>query len=143
MPPNDRLPRPAALPSAISASCAWFAAALLAACAATPLSPQKNAPALRETTTGNASKQLSIKLPSGVYRCELGQQVEVQRSASEIAVAWQGTRHTLRRYDSESGLPRFEDRDNGLVWIDLPWKSVLMDSRNGHPLANECKAAKG
>ena len=78
-----------------------------------------------------------------MYRCESGQQVEIQRNAADIGVSWQGSRHTLRRYDSESGLPRFEDRDSGLTWIDLPWKIVLMDRRSGRPLANECKADKG
>jgi hypothetical protein len=118
--------------------------ALLAACASTTPAPHTgNAPGTREQTAKGSSRQLNFKLPSGVYRCESGQQVEIQRNAADIGVSWQGSRHTLRRYDSESGLPRFEDRDSGLTWIDLPWKSVLMDSRSGRPLANECKAAKG
>lgn len=87
-------------------------------------------------------QQLRFLLPSGVYRCELGRSVEIQRDAgaSLIELHWQGSRHTLRRYDSSSGLPRYEDRQNGLLWIDLPWKGVLMDVNSGQPLANECKA---
>ena len=116
---------------------------LLAACATT--APQPSA----TTTAGgrnNPRQQLSLKLASGVYRCEENQRVEIERDprqADQIMLNWQGRRHTLQRYDSESGLPRYEDRQNGLVWIDLPWKSVLMDSDNGRPLANECKAARG
>ena len=120
---------------------------LLAACATT--APQ---PSTTSTTTAAAAgrdgarQQLSLKLASGVYRCDENLRVEVQRDprqANQITLNWQGRRHTLQRYDSESGLPRYEDRQNGLVWIDLPWKSVLMDSDNGRPLANECKAARG
>ena len=118
---------------------------LLAACATT--APQ---PSTTSTTTAagrdSARQQLSLKLASGVYRCDENQRVEIQRDprrADSITLGWQGRRHTLQRYDSQSGLPRYEDRQNGLVWIDLPWKSVLMDSENGRPLANECKAARG
>lgn len=88
------------------------------------------------------SQQLKFNLASGIYRCELGQNVEVQRNADLIKINWQRSHYTLHRYDSTSGLPRYEDRQNGLLWIDLPWKSVLMDVNSGKPLANECKAVK-
>ena len=92
--------------------------------------------------------QLQIPLGSGVYFCELGRSVLVRRNEKNtrmIELDWQGVlfrsgkRRTLLRYDSSSGLPRYEDRQNGLLWIDLPWKSVLMNARTGQPLANECK----
>ena len=110
--------------------------ALLTACA----TPQTTAPARQE----GARQQLKLKLASGAYRCEENQRIDVERDsrdARSITLNWQGHRHTLLRYDSNSGLPRYEDRENGLLWIDLPWKSVLMDVRNGRPLANGCKAA--
>lgn len=144
-PPYPTLPTPACRTSTTTVAVLALTGALLTACATStpPQTNAANAPNSREPSARSSAKQLSFKLPSGVYRCEAGQQVEIQRNAADIALAWQRSRHTLRRYDSESGLPRFEDRDNGLVWIDLPWKSVLMDSRSGRPLANECKAAKG
>lgn len=86
--------------------------------------------------------QLQLKLASGVYRCELGRSVGVQRdarNANRIEVAWEGNRYNMQRFDSHSGLPRFEDRNSGLVWIDLPWKGMLLDGGSGQPLANECK----
>jgi hypothetical protein len=115
-------------------------AAMVAACATTE-SP--SAAATRQD--GKGQKQLKFQLASGVYRCESDQRVEVERdsrNADVIQLSWQGNRHTLQRYDSKSGLPRYEDRQNGLLWIDLPWKSVLMDVNSGRPLANECKVAR-
>lgn len=118
-----------------------FFCMLLAACATTVPPPSASSAAGGEMSR----QQLNLKLASGVYRCAEDLRVDVQRDprhADEITLNWQGQRRTLQRYDSESGLPRYEDRQNGLVWIDLPWKSVLMDSDNGRPLANECKAAR-
>jgi len=115
---------------------------LLTACATTSQQPSTATAARQE----GARSQLKLNLASGVYRCEENQRVEIQRDprrADVITLNWQGQRRTLQRYDSESGLPRYEDRENGLLWIDLPWKSVLMDLRNERPLANECKAARG
>ena len=119
---------------------------LLAACATTAPQPSTTSTTAAAAGRDSARQQLSLKLASGVYRCDENLRVEVQRDprrTNQITLNWQGRRHTLQRYDSESGLPRYEDRQNGLVWIDLPWKSVLMDSDNGRPLANECKAARG
>ena len=116
---------------------------MLTACATTDGQPATSAPR-KDSSSNKQPQQLKFKLASGTYRCELGKKVEIQRDArnpDSIKVSWQGNRHTLQRYDSTSGLPRYEDRQNGLVWIDLPWKSVLMDSKTGSPIANECKAA--
>jgi hypothetical protein len=91
-------------------------------------------------------QQLKFQLASGVYRCELGRRVEIQRdprNANLIKLTWKGSDYQLQRYDSASGLPRYEDRQHGLLWIDLPQKSVLIDVNSGQQLANECKAARG
>lgn len=116
--------------------------ALLGGCVSTGPLPA-NAPARDEGAVDG--KQLNFRLPSGVYGCELGQKVEIQRdvrNANWIELNWQGNRYTLQRHDSTSGLPRYEDQKNGLLWIDLPWKGVLMDTNNGRPLANECKVTR-
>ena len=115
-------------------------AATLAACSV--FDPQPAVVARQAGTTTSERGQLQLQLASGVYRCELGRSVLVQRDARNanlIEVSWQGKKRTLLRDDSTSGLPRYEDRENGLLWIDLPWKSVLMDVNTGRPLANECK----
>ncbi|MCM8593959.1 MliC family protein [Accumulibacter sp.] len=127
-------------------SAAILASAFLAACATA------GSPDGREVSGDRSSearqkrqKQLSFRLGSGLYRCELGQTVDVRRvseTPGQIEIGWQGNRHTLQREASASGLPRYEDGRVGLLWIDLPWKSVLMDTNTGRPLANECKLAR-
>jgi hypothetical protein len=98
----------------------------------------------RPESVGGTQQQLHFQLASGTYRCEAGEKLEirrVERNSGQIELKWHGNSYALQRYDSTSGLPRYEDRQNGLLWIDLPWKSVLMDVKSGRPLANECKAA--
>ncbi len=89
--------------------------------------------------------QLDFILSSGKYSCEHGLRVEVQRDSLDnvnfrVQIAWNGANYELARDLSYSGLPRFEDSTSGLVWIDLPWKSVLLDGKTQKPLANECRA---
>lgn len=130
-------------PPALTALTALAAlCALLGACATSEPAPVTAA--ARPAGAKGKPQQLNFKLVSGTYRCELGQRIEIERNARHadlINLSWQGSRHTLQRADSNSGLPRYEDRQSGLLWIDLPWKSVLMDANSGRPLANECKAS--
>ena len=122
-----------------------FLSAALSACATNEQQTANSADAQKPGGRSVGKKQLDFRLSSGVYRCEHGQSVEVERRSTSdrlIELRWQGKQHILQRQASSSGLPRYEDRQNGLLWIDLPWKSILMDANTGRPLANECKAAQ-
>lgn len=94
-----------------------------------------------------ALPQLDLDLPSGVYRCEEGRkQLGVERvryDSDQVVVRWEGKRYTLARDVSFSGLPRYEDRQNGLLWVDLPWKSVLLNTKTERPMAADCVYAQG
>lgn len=93
-------------------------------------------------TQADNHMQLSFELDSGDYQCAFGQRIDVRRdarSAHLLNIGWQGKRYQLERDLSFSGLPRYEDSRSGLVWIDLPWKAVLLDGRTQKPLANDCK----
>lgn len=121
-----------------------LSALFLAACASQTAQLPVGAAAGVADVPGDANQQLAFTLASGTYRCEYGARVEVRRDARDprqIRVGWQGTDYAMVRNTSHSGLPRFEDAASGLVWIDLPWKSVLLDGRSGKPLVSECRAA--
>lgn len=86
--------------------------------------------------------QLNYMLASGEYHCERGARLAMQRHAHDqkhISINWNGGEYDLHRDpSSSSGLPRYESVDNELVWIELPWKGVLLDGKTHKPLANEC-----
>ena len=113
--------------------------ALTLALAACETPPKASSPAQKNA-------QLELKLASGTYRCEQGLRVQVGREIRDrvntrINLVWNGNSYRLERDFSYSGLPRFEDTSSGLVWIDLPWKGMLLDGKTSKPLANECRAA--
>ena len=64
--------------------------------------------------------QFEFALPSGDYRCERGERLQLQREMANavnhrIQLAWNGSQYQLERDPSYSGLPRFEDAASGLV----------------------------
>jgi hypothetical protein len=76
------------------------------------------------------------------FNCELGNQVTVFANAtddSHIALRWKKRVHRLTRVGTSTGAQRFENGHYGLVWIGIPAKSMLLDSKLGRQLANECK----
>jgi hypothetical protein len=125
---------------------AYALSALLLAGCSTYISqaPSTSASAGVVNVPGEASPQLAFRLPSGTYQCEYGVRVDVHRNAKDpnlIQLDWKGATYPMLRNASSSGLPRYEDAGSGLVWIDLPWKSVLLDGRSGKPVVSECRGA--
>ena len=99
-----------------------------------------------KVTPSSHNPQLELKLANGTYNCEHKVRIQVEREIRDrvnyrITIGWNGGRYRLERDPSYSGLPRFEDSANGLVWIDMPWKSLLLDGKTNKPLVNECRPA--
>jgi hypothetical protein len=77
------------------------------------------------------------------YSCELGNMVTIHQNASDlhsIALRWKKRLHRLTRIGTTTGAHRFENKNFGLVWIGIPAKGLLLDSRLNRQLANECKS---
>ena len=79
------------------------------------------------------------------YNCALGDQVTIFSNDADdkhIALRWNKRLMRLTRVDTSTGANRFENRRQGMVWIGIPAKGILLDSRKGQQLANECKSAE-
>jgi cell division septation protein DedD len=79
---------------------------------------------------------------SYVYKCELGNSLTVYTNADDsehIAMRWKTHIWRMIRIPTTTGADRFENHRIGLVWIGIPSKGMLLDSRKGLQLANECK----
>lgn len=78
------------------------------------------------------------------YNCALGDKVTLYENAADtkyIGLRWKQTVHRLTRVDTTTGAKRYENRKIGLVWIGIPAKGMLLDSKKGQQLANECRNA--
>ena len=76
--------------------------------------------------------------------CESGQPMSVtgdHRLDNVIQVIWRGRAYNMERVRTTTGAHRFEDAQSGLVWIGIPAKAMLLDSRRGAPVVNDCKVA--
>jgi hypothetical protein len=78
------------------------------------------------------------------YSCELGNKLTIfhhQDDESHIALRWKKRIHRLEKVGTTTGARRFENRTFGLIWIGIPAKGMLLDSKLNRQLANECKNA--
>lgn len=79
------------------------------------------------------------------YACELGNKITIYTNAtddSHIALRWKRRLHRLARVGTTTGALRFENPHYGLIWIGIPSKGILLDSKLNRQLANECKNAE-
>jgi membrane-bound inhibitor of C-type lysozyme len=79
------------------------------------------------------------------YNCELGNKITIyhnDKDQEHIALRWKQRLHRLVRVGTSTGAMRFENLTIGLVWIGIPSKGMLLDSRLNRQLANECKNAE-
>lgn len=79
---------------------------------------------------------------SAEFDCELGNKLTIYKNDTDdkhIAIRWNKRINRLTRVSTTTGANRFENRKVGLVWIGIPAKGILLDSKKGQQLANECK----
>ena len=79
------------------------------------------------------------------YNCELKNKVTIYANEGDpthIALRWKKRLHRLERVGTTTGAQRFENTNFRLIWIGIPSKGILLDSRLNRQLANECKSAE-
>lgn len=78
------------------------------------------------------------------YACELGNKITIYSNADDgnsIVMRWKNRLHRLTREATSTGANRFENKIAGLIWIGIPAKGMLLDSKVNRQLANECKTS--
>ncbi|HEU4852107.1 MAG TPA: hypothetical protein VFT37_08135 [Telluria sp.] len=92
-------------------------------------SPQEDEPDISNTTVVE-------------YKCELGNTLTIYKNDNDgahIALRWKKRLHRLTRVGTTTGALRFENLAIGLTWIGIPSKGILLDSKLGRQLANNCQ----
>ncbi|MDB5988836.1 MAG: hypothetical protein JWQ10_239 [Herbaspirillum sp.] len=116
--------------------------ALLAACGSAPLSPPVTESGQTAATQAVGSGALwGPQLLTGRFNCEMNNRVDVKMGDDQrhIDLTWKGRVYVMLPMATSTGALRFEDRSSGMVWIQIPSKSMLLNSKLGQQVANECK----
>ena len=77
----------------------------------------------------------------GESECEFKQKISLTEHPSlpgRFLLEYNGLKHVLTPQPTTTGVIRLEERRSGLVWLQVPIKSMLMDSRRGKRLADNC-----
>lgn len=114
---------------------------------ATPLVAAPLAAAAVSTTTATPQVQATEPAASEVHTgrmvCELGNSVTVtpdpQQTAGFIVQMKKNTYH-MSPVATTTGAVRLEDAQAGAMWLQLPHKSMLMNSKIGQRMADECQS---
>lgn len=131
---------------------AGLSAGIPSAMASTPASDEiskkatakKKASAAKNDAQAEDDDQPDVKgLQATAFNCELGNKITIYTDAAndqQIALHWNKRMHRMLRVATTTGAHRFENAKNGLVWIGIPAKGMLLDSKKGKQLANECRS---
>ncbi|QAU34893.1 hypothetical protein [Janthinobacterium sp. 17J80-10] len=79
------------------------------------------------------------------YDCAEGHKITVYRNPGNpdnVALRWDKKISAMTRVETESGAERLEHKKRGLLFIGIPAKAMLLDTKHGRQLANECKSAE-
>jgi hypothetical protein len=115
---------------------------------ASPSSMRKAAPAAAAAAAVAApaalsSEQLSIAqiVHTGNIKCELGQSITVTPDAKTqgaFDVSYAGRRYAVVPVPTKTGAVRLENAREGIVYMQLANKSMLLNEKQGRRMADEC-----
>jgi hypothetical protein len=108
-------------------------------------------PALPAATTSiplsAAQMQMAAPEPGDVHTgrmvCELGNFVSVTpdpQQPSRFVVQMKKNTYLMTPVETTTGAVRLEDAQAGAMWLQLPHKSMLMNSKLGQRMADECQS---
>lgn len=104
--------------------------------------------ALAEETVEQISQgQLDVaaRVLTGEADCEFAQQVSVQPVAGQpghFSVGYKKAVYRMVPQETTTGAVRLEDKRAGIVWLQIPSKSMLMNAKIGQRMVDACMHAE-
>ncbi|MGH1358982.1 MAG: hypothetical protein ACRBC3_09490 [Burkholderiaceae bacterium] len=83
-----------------------------------------------------------FSVKAGTYNCELNRKVivrQVSEGQDQAVLQWRKRRYQMKAVQTATGALRLENKASGLTWITIVGKSMLLDTKRGRQLANECR----
>lgn len=96
-----------------------------------------------ETVEQITAGQMDVanRVLTGRADCEFGQHVNVDAhpsAAGHFKLSFKNATYTMVPQETTSGAVRLEDKKNGIVWIQIPAKSMLMNAKIGQRMVDSC-----
>lgn len=96
-----------------------------------------------ETTQAISENQLAIaqRVLTGRADCEFSQQVDIQAiegKPGHFKVGYKNSNYTMVPEETTTGAVRLEDKKAGVVWLQIPAKSMLMNHKIGQRMVDSC-----
>ena len=100
-----------------------------------------------ETAEAVSATQLDIaaRVLTGPAMCEYNQTVDVdpvEGRPGVFKVRFKGVSYMMVPEETTTGAVRLLDRKTAVVWLQIPVKSMLLDSREAHRLVDSCTHAE-
>ena len=85
--------------------------------------------------------QIADRVHTGDAACEFGQVVNLARidgQPGHFKLTYKKAAYTVVPEETTTGALRLEDKKAGIVWLQIPSKSMLMNSKIGQRMADNC-----
>ena len=120
-----------------------IAAALSIGAMAAEQHKQTAKPAPQQQFAPLSAEQLSSadRVLTGQSRCEFDQSVNVAAVPNQkgwFNVEYKGKSYTMAPETTTTGAVRLEDKKNGMMWLQIANKSMLMNSKIGQRMVDNC-----
>ncbi len=89
-------------------------------------------------------KNLTAQFRGGKFNCEFDNSLTIEPNPAHpgyLTLTHKGTVANMLPVPTNTGALRLEGKASGLVWLQLPSKSMLMNNKLGQRVADECHAA--
>jgi len=137
----------------LSAVCAAFVLTGASALAADKTKPAaaKSTPPAAATDSAVAESinptqlEIASRVLTGEARCELNQQVAVhaiEGKPGHFRVSFKNVTYTMVPQETTTGAVRLEDKKAGVVWIQIPAKSMMLNSKVGQRMVDGCATSQ-
>jgi hypothetical protein len=100
-------------------------------------------PAAQQQHAALSADQLSTadRVLTGQSRCEFDQSVNVAAVPNQkgwFNVEYKGKSYQMAPESTTTGAVRLEDKKNGMMWLQIANKSMLMNSKIGQRMVDNC-----
>jgi hypothetical protein len=135
-------PKPAAAPAKPAAAPAKpVAKAPTKAATGTKVAAAAGAGAVTYAALSSGQMEAAQRVFTGTASCEFGETISVSPIDGQpgyFTLKHKAASYTLAPEETTTGAVRLEDKRAGIVWLQIPAKSMLMNSRIGQRVADNC-----